>query len=155
MRGTAYLRATAERPACRLLAWDPGRPYAGLFQTGYEAFTAPCGIDGLARIDGEHLHVLAVVSAGPGAFRRFVQLAKLEFAAITVWEVWNPIARDALLRYDFEPTRGRDADGKPTTGLTWSRQRQAEINQARDRAPGARWHEAPVGNSEFQRRRYR
>lgn len=119
-----------------LITWEPGRPFAPLFRTGFEAFTSHVGIDGLARINGACLEVLAVVSAAPGSFRRFISLAKLEFEQVIVWEVWNPILANALLRYDFRPYTRTESDGDVLKGLAWSQRSQQALDAQRIRPRG-------------------
>ena len=125
-------------PISQLITWAPDRTFAAVFEIGYQAFLSHAGIDGLAKIEGDRLEVLAVVSVAPGSFRRFIALAKLEFSQVIVWEVWNPIAENALLRYDFRPYTRIEPDGEVLKGLAWSRQAQAALDQLRERAPPAK-----------------
>lgn len=85
--------------------WEPD-PYGVILGTGYMRFTTDIGIDGLAKINGDRLDVLAVhaETPGKGQFRKFIEECKNNFREICVWEDFNPIVGVALKRYGFEPT---------------------------------------------------
>lgn len=71
--------------------------------TGFVRFEARCGVMGLAREDGESLHVLAIESTTPGKgqFRKFVELSKKNYSNVYIWEVWNEWLRPVLRKYGF------------------------------------------------------
>lgn len=92
----------AALPVLGQLASDP---IGHLLGTGFARFTAPCGVDGLARADadGSHLEVLAVVARQPGTgqLRRFVRDCQAAYHTLTFLEVWSPLLESALARYGF------------------------------------------------------
>ena len=93
-------------------------PIGVMLGTGYNRFETADGMNGLAKITGERLDVLAVVAskAGDGQFRRFIAAAKRAFKIVAVWEDWNPIIGDALKRYGFHPATCTEADGEVSHG---------------------------------------
>lgn len=94
-----------------------------IWQTGFERFQSPNGLEGLARVAGDRLDVLAVSnSTGKrGLFREFIAQAKLEYKTICVWVIENPIIHDALLRYGFTPDIEIDQFGDTQQLLRWDR----------------------------------
>ena len=91
--------------------------------TGYDRFGAPSGIDGLARVRGDHLELLAVFARQPGRgqLREFIRQAKGVFQVIHVWEIWNADLGATLLRYGFTPDEQVESCGEHVRGLRWER----------------------------------
>lgn len=89
----------------------------------YQRFVARNGLMGLAKVHGARLDLLAVFNptGTSGVFRAFIDQAKLEFSTICVWEIFNPILHDALLRYGFTSEIEIAFDGVPLHGLRWDR----------------------------------
>jgi len=96
-------------------------PVGVVLGTGYMRFESACGIDGLAKVTGDRLDILAVAArtTGKGQFRKFITLAKQEFKTVCVWEDWNPILGPALARYGFTPEKEIQADGEVVDGWRW------------------------------------
>lgn len=94
-------------------------------QPTYSHFTTRLGIEGLARVTGADLELLAVNATKPGTgqFRRFITEAKTRFASITLWSIVNDEMVPTLARYGFGPCVGPDRklDGTPSTteGMRW------------------------------------
>lgn len=80
-------------------------PNAVVLKTGFRRFNSHQGIDGLMRISGYDLELLAVHATRPGTgqFRRFVTACKAKFDTIAIWHVWNNDLPAILLRYGFSP----------------------------------------------------
>lgn len=97
-------------------------PIGVMLGTGYHRFEHASGIEGLARVIGDQLDVLAVISPNPGKgqFREFIGAAKRAFRTVAVWEVWNPIIGPALQRYGFTPAQCVETDGEINRGWQWS-----------------------------------
>lgn len=116
MNGTAQLAPPTEM----FSLWQED-PVGYVLNTGYYRFESPLGLDGLARIDGDHLELLAVVTRTrrEGSFRAFIAMAKEHFPAVSVWNIWNDIVRDALVRYGFKPASYVEWDGEHVEGLQW------------------------------------
>jgi len=78
-------------------------PFGKLFSTSFQNFDAPTGIDGLCKITGDKLELLAVYSEhdGQGNFRRFIADCKTHFATICIWQVDSRILQACLPRYGF------------------------------------------------------
>jgi len=74
-----------------------------LLNTGYERFSSPTGINGLAQIIDGGLDILAVDAGHPGTgqFREFIHQCKIEFDQVVIWEVWNEMLPEVLQRYGF------------------------------------------------------
>lgn len=89
--------------------------------TGYDEFVSPFGIRGLAREDGQALHLLALASdePGQGAFRELIRHAKVAYVAIYVWEIWNEWLPAVLERYGFEPMKAPALTGEMLAGMVW------------------------------------
>lgn len=98
-------------------------PTGVALDTGFMRFETKYGIDGLAKLDGDNLEVLAVVSTNPrqGRFRDFIAAAKITFASIAVLEIWEPIVEAALGRYGFTAFERTEPDGERVTGMIWKR----------------------------------
>lgn len=103
-----------------VLASDPVGLMLG---TGYHRFKAACGIDGLAKVDGKRLDLLAVVTdtPGKGQFREFIRLAKAAYDTVRVWQISNPTLNEALKRYGFTRTWTLGPDGEVVTGRVWTK----------------------------------
>jgi hypothetical protein len=99
-------------------------PVGVVLGTGYNYFAAACGIDGLAKIEGDTLNILAVYARkqGSGQFREFIRLAKLEFKTVCIWEVFNPWLDDCLKRYGFKPAFTIAAHDEILQGWRWDRE---------------------------------
>lgn len=71
--------------------------------TGYEQFHSPTGMNGLAKVDGDRLDILALDASAPGTgqLRAFIDQCKREFETICIWEIWNPLLEEILRRYGF------------------------------------------------------
>ncbi len=78
--------------------------------TRFECFESTTGLDGLAKIKGSRLDLLAVVSKRDGAFRNFIARAKTEFTTVCIWEVWNNELPAVLKRYGFQEVAQIDED---------------------------------------------
>lgn len=100
--------------------WEPD-PYALIFGTGYMRFTTELGLDGLARISGDRLDILAIVTDTPGngQFREFIRLAKEQFKEIGVWHVWNDALPKILTKYGFYKTKTVEMDGEILEGYLY------------------------------------
>lgn len=111
-------------------------PIGVMLGAGYNRFATADGMDGLAKITGDRLDVLAVVAskAGAGQFRRFIASAKLAFKIVAVWEDWNPIVGAALKRYGFHPATCKEADGEVNHGWQWESQNDP-VEARRESAP--------------------
>ena len=91
--------------------------------TGYERFSSSCGIDGLAKVNGYRLDVLAVINptGRPGRFRLFITLCKVEFDTICIWNITNPIVAGALTRYGFTAEVEITNLGEAIEGMRWDK----------------------------------
>lgn len=97
-------------------------PVAEILGTGFNRFSTPAGVEGLAKEFGDRLDILAVASRvqGQGLFRSFILNAQLHYQTIYVWEVWNEVVEQALQRYGFVRARERDRDsGETLQGWRW------------------------------------
>lgn len=97
--------------------WKPD-PVGVILETGYHKFRHRSGIEGLAKVTGGMLEILAVFATaqGTGQFRRFIAAAKESFATVIVWEDWNPAVGAALKRYGFERHGRIEPDGEQLVG---------------------------------------
>ena len=104
-------------------------PIGVLLGTGYNRFETADGVNGLAKITGDRLDVLAVVASRPseGQFRRFIAAAKSAFKIVAVWEDWNPIISGALKRYGFHPATCAETDGEGNHGWQWESQNDQAV----------------------------
>lgn len=95
-----------------------------LLRTGYDEFVSPFGIRGLAREDGQTLHLLALHADEPGggAFRTLMEHAKATYQAIYIWEIWNDWLPAVLERYGFEPVTAPALTGEMLAGMVWREQ---------------------------------
>lgn len=98
-------------------------PVGQILNTGYSRFESPSGIDGLAKVNGDRLDLLAVISTSPGKglFRAFIALAKLRYTTICVWHDDNPLIGQALKRYGFTPEVEINGDGEIVPGWRWDK----------------------------------
>jgi len=97
-------------------------PVGVLLGTGYFRFISPLGVDGLVKVRQPRLDILFVGTSHPGTgqFRRLIAQAKTEFDIICIWEIWNPLLKIVLPRYDFKP----DIDfvnGEHLAGFRWDK----------------------------------
>lgn len=92
---------------------------------GYRHFKTYLGVEGLARVIGSDLEILAVNATKPGTgqFRKFVVEAKTRFSSITLWTIMNDELMPILARYGFGPCVGPDVNLDGTTsiaeGMRW------------------------------------
>jgi hypothetical protein len=100
---------------------DPIGLMLGFGEQAYHRFTTPLGVKGLARWTDDRLDILAVESEveGTGRFRYFISQSKLVFHTICLWEVWNPLLEQALVRYGFSPETEVLGDGEVVHGMRW------------------------------------
>lgn len=88
------------------------RPYgtAELHLTGFEQFEWSGGVGGLAKVQKDELHLLAIHADKPntGQFRVFMRECKEAYPFIRVWSVWSANLRVILVRYGF--VEGVDTD---------------------------------------------
>jgi hypothetical protein len=112
-------------PACEITSQTPDL-VAQILHTRYDRFLSRSGIDGLCRITGRKIEILAVHAANPGTgrFRRFIHALKKEYDTICVWQIHNPIVEACLLRYGFAPEFQIEGDGEEVNGLRWDRPRK-------------------------------
>lgn len=98
-------------------------PIGVTLETRMQRFKSGIGLEGLARVDGNRLNVLAVYNPTDrrGLFRAFITEAKLEFKTICVWAIENPAVHAALLRYGFTPDVEIDQFGDTQELLRWDR----------------------------------
>jgi len=95
--------------------------------TGYSRFVSPAGIEGLARVSGDRLDVLAVFcrTPGRGCLGEFLRRCMARYDAVCVWEVFNPVVSAALQRRGFRRAEETDpATGETVTGWRWQRKRR-------------------------------
>jgi hypothetical protein len=87
--------------------WEPDE-IAEFLGTGFDRFETSSGLHGLAKVTGDTLEVLAVMSPNPGTgqFREFIRATKEIYRTVTVLEDWNPIVTAALQRYGFQRIEG-------------------------------------------------
>lgn len=97
--------------------------YGQIFGTGYDRFESPLGIRGLAREEGKDVHILAVIAMKPGTgqFREFIRHCQATYAAVFVWEDWNPLVTEALQRWGFQADTCTDAFGETLAGWKWTK----------------------------------
>lgn len=79
-------------------------PVSDILGTGFNRFASASGIDGLAKVEGTRLDILALVSNNPatGQFREFIRQCKESYTTIVIWEVMNLTLEAALKRYGFK-----------------------------------------------------
>lgn len=94
-----------------------------LLGTGFNRFTMSSGIQGLAKVTGNSLEVLAVATTDPGKgkFRDFITAAKLKFDSIAVLDVWSHTLKACLPRYGFTRTETNDE-----INFTWRKENEAK-----------------------------
>jgi hypothetical protein len=88
--------------------------------TGFNRFTSPFGVKGLAKDDAVRLDLLAVESTIPstGQFKRFIQAAKEQYQIICIWHDWNPGVGPMLQRWGFQRYR-EQWQGEDLIGWRW------------------------------------
>lgn len=99
-------------------------PISVALETGYRRFYSPFGVEGLARVQGPKLEILAIAATLPhqGLFRAFITKAKEEFQIICIWEVWNEFLPAVLVRYGFHPITQLDpVTCEITSGFKWTK----------------------------------
>lgn len=98
-------------------------PVGEILGTGFCRFVSPTGVEGLAKSEGDRLDVLAVFcrTPGRGCFREFMRRARARFVTVCVWEDWNPVVGDALVRWGFRRVQQVEPDGEIITGWRWDR----------------------------------
>ena len=104
-------------------------PAGQILGTDYDRFESLLGIDGLAKETGDRLEILAVLArnAGTGQFRRFIAECKRHYKTVCIWEDWNPLVADALLRYGFRRSSTHTVEGELLIGWKWELQSQLEL----------------------------
>ncbi len=100
-------------------------PIGDMLGTGYQRFSSPCGICGLAKEqnEGARLDLLAVdaTKQGTGQFRAFIHACKEAYQTICVWEISIVFLEAALMRYGFKWIREVCSTGEVLTGRRWDR----------------------------------
>lgn len=98
---------------------------AQILGTGYERFNSLTGVDGLAKVNGDRLDVLAVHTPEPfqnrGCCREFVRQAKEQYCTVCIWHVDNQTLAGALKRYGFTPETEIQSDGEIVPGWRWDK----------------------------------
>lgn len=99
------------------------RPRESIFPTTFMEFDAECGISGMAKVTGETLEILAVIShyVGMGNFRRFVAECKQYYSVIRFWALLNPDLEWTLTRYGFVSGEDLDEYGEMQDLMEWER----------------------------------
>lgn len=102
-------------------------PTALILGTGFSIFDCT-NWNGLARVDGERIDILAISTApvGAGYCRKFFGQLKDAYMTIKVYAIENEILREALLRWGFTPFKEADIlmPGQEEAwieGLQWTR----------------------------------
>lgn len=95
-------------------------PIGVLLKTGFQRFSAPCGVDGLCCVSVNRLEILAVHARQPGrgAFRELLGKAKRHFKVIVIFEVWNERLKEFLLREGFQ-SETIQRDGEIVEAYRW------------------------------------
>lgn len=98
-------------------------PIGQLLKSGFDRFTSPTGIEGLAKFSDDRLDLLALLAPHPGqgAFRALIVRAKSEYKTICVWEIWSPWLTGVLERYGFKPTTEFADGGWKHEGMRWDK----------------------------------
>ena len=110
------------------LKWSAD-PFGEMLGTGYKRFESSVGINGLAKVTGKRIDILAVVATRQrtGQFRRFIAAAKNAFDVVAVWEDWNHVVGDALHRYGFSRTWRHEDDGTRSAGWIFGEHTAADL----------------------------
>ena len=113
--------------------WAPD-PVGVALGTGFMRFQTRFGLDGLAKMNGDTLEVLAVHTMRPrqGRFRDFITAAKSTFKAVAVLDIWEPIVEAALTRYGFTKFSRTESDGERLTGMIWRNDEASHITTKAD-----------------------
>lgn len=101
-------------------------PVGQILRTQMMRFQSPLQIDGLCRVKGKSVELLAVLSPddGKGHFRNFIQALKTEADSIRVMHINNPQLKAALHRYgfsDYEDVESIQGEIEFVTGMEWKR----------------------------------
>lgn len=90
--------------------------------TDFMEFRSPFGVDGLARVRGNRLEILAVISVeeGKGHFRDFVSACQQRYVGIRFWALMNPELEKALTRYGFYGGNDVDEFGDVVDVMDWT-----------------------------------
>jgi inorganic pyrophosphatase len=97
-------------------------PMGVILRTEYQRFNRGA-IDGLCKLDGDRLDLLAFIAepSGKGYFRQFIVDAKERFSIIAIWQIWNPWLTAVLERYGFIQASHTESDGDELTGYIWTK----------------------------------
>lgn len=104
-------------------------PIGDMLGTGYKRFESSVGINGLAKVTGKRIDILAVVATRQrtGQFRRFIAAAKNAYDVVAVWEDWNPVISEALQRYGFRRTWQHEEYGARVAGWIFGEHTAADL----------------------------
>lgn len=99
-------------------------PVGQALKTGMDRFSSPWGVDGLCRVVGVRVDILAIASQTPGKgqLRSFITALKGQFKHIRVMHIDNPILVPILARYGFVPFQDVESIEGETefiTGMEW------------------------------------
>lgn len=91
--------------------------------TSFFHFKTTVGVQGLARVNGHHLEILAVHSSHPGRgdFRNFIANCKRSYASIRFWALLNPELAKTLTRYGFYGGFDTDEFGEMVDVMDWNK----------------------------------
>lgn len=91
--------------------------------TDFMEFSSDIGIDGLARVNGNRIDFLAVISEdeGKGHFRDFIVACKEHYAFIRFWALMNPELEKTLTRYGFYGGNDVDCFGDVVDVMDWNK----------------------------------
>jgi hypothetical protein len=115
----AIRAAKRTQPLFDVLTPDPVGEILG---TGFQRFAVHrFELNGLLKITGDSLEILAVVSENEdrGNFRDFIDACKDRFREVIVWHIDNPIVESALSRYGFVATQKFERDER-IPGMIWT-----------------------------------
>lgn len=92
----------------------PDSPFKNFFWDG--------GIDGLAYVEGQDLHILAIHAAtsGIGQSREFIRQCKGAYRFIRIWCVMNEDMPTMLHKYGFTPGHDTDKFGQMQEVWDWT-----------------------------------
>jgi hypothetical protein len=101
-------------------------PISAILGTGYGRFEHESGIEGLCKITGGVIEILAVLSTNPGNgnFRSFMDYLKHEFSTVKVWHIESDFLAEALLRYGFRPWSEKfciQGEWETSEGFRWDK----------------------------------
>jgi hypothetical protein len=117
-------------------------PIGLILGTGYNRFSTPFGIDGLAKWTHDRLDVLAVGASHPGsgAFRTFIEQAKKHFRQVFIWHIINPLLNTKLAEYGFVRAKQTEPDGEKIEGWKWEAHLRSAASEQTE--PTAHGHES-------------